>query len=213
MREFSTCVRGQSGAAKETALALSSARDCVGGMTTSLKKHWFAAYTRSRHEKAVAAKLEFLEIVHFLPLYSHVSRWKDRKVKLQLPLFPSYVFVCTQPDQRIRILQLPGVLSLVSSNGKPVDMPEGDIERLQASLLQGVEFEPHDYLQVGQRVRLIRGPFEGYEGILQQKKNKTQIVMSIHQIMRSFALTVEVEDLEILGSPVAPPLRHSQISG
>lgn len=179
-----------------------------GSFKTSQKKQWFAAYTRSRHEKAVATKLEFLEIEHFLPLYSHVSRWKDRKVKLLLPLFPSYVFVYAHLDQRIRILQLPGVLSLVSSAGKPVAMPEGDIERLQASLLRGAEFEPHDYLQVGQRVRLIRGPFEGYEGILEQKKNKTQIVMSIHQIMRSFALTVEVEDLEILGAPVGPPLRH-----
>lgn len=184
-----------------------------GRNETTSKKDWFAAYTRSRHEKAVASKLDFLGIEHFLPLYSRVSRWKDRKVKLQLPLFPSYVFVCTQAEQRVRILQLPGVLSLVSSNGKPVPMPERDIERLQESLAQGAEFEPQDYLQVGQRVRLVRGPFEGYEGILQQKKNKTQIVMSIHQIMRSFALTVEVEDLEILGTPAVPPLKHSPTSG
>ena len=169
-------------------------------MSTNQKDHWYAAYTRSRHEKAVAGKLEFLGIENFLPLYWHVSRWKDRKVRLQLPLFPGYVFVHTHLDQRVRLLQVPGVLSIVSSNGKPVAMPEGDIDRLQASLLQGNEFEPHDYLQVGQRVRLIRGPFEGYEGILQQKKNKAQIVMSIHQIMRSFALTVAVEDLEIIGA-------------
>ena len=178
-------------------------------MKASPKEHWYAAYTRSRHEKAVAAKLDFLEIENFLPLYSHVSRWKDRKVKLQLPLFPGYVFVHAPQDQRIRVLQVPGVLSIVSSNGKPLAMPAGDIEHLQASLLQGGEFEPHDYLQVGQRVRLIRGPFEGYEGILQQKKNKTQIVMSIHQIMRSFALTVAVEDLVTIGSSAAPPFQRS----
>lgn len=179
---------------------------------TDQKHHWYAAYTRSRHEKAVAGKLEFLEIENFLPLYWHVSRWKDRKVRLQLPLFPGYVFVHTHLDQRVRLLQVPGVLSIVSSNGKPVSMPDGDIERLQASLLQGNEFEPHDYLQVGQRVRLIRGPFEGYEGILQQKKNKTQIVMSIHQIMRSFALTVAVEDLEIIGPAPSPLVQSSQAS-
>jgi transcription antitermination factor NusG len=160
--------------------------------------HWYAAYTRSRHEKAVAAKLEFLQAEHFLPLYYHVSRWSDRKVKLHLPLFPGYVFVRTEPKQRVRILQVPGVIAFVSSNGNPVPLPDDDIERLQASITQGGEIEPHDYLQVGRRVRLIRGPFEGYEGILQQKKNKTQIVISIHQIMRSFAVTVAVQDLDTI---------------
>ena len=160
----------------------------------------------------MAGKLDFLQIENFLALYSHVSRWKDRKVKLQLPLFPGYIFVRTQVDQRVRILQVPGVLSIISSNGKPLPMLDGEIERLQASLQQGSEFEPHDYLQVGQRVRLIRGPFEGYEGILLQKKNKTQIVMSIHQIMRSFALTVAAEDLEILAHSAAPPAQHCRVS-
>jgi transcription antitermination factor NusG len=181
-------------------------------MNTSHRQHWYAAYTRSRHEKAVAGKLDFLQIDNFLPLYSHVSRWKDRKVKLQLPLFPGYVFVHPIPDQKVPILQVPGVLSIVSSNGKPLPMPDGDIGRLRASLVQGTEFEPHDYLQVGQRVRLIRGPFEGYEGILQQKKNKTQIVLSIHQIMRSFALTVVPEDLEIIGSALSPLLQPCGVS-
>lgn len=178
-------------------------------MSTEKQDHWYAAYTRSRHEKAIAGKLEFLQIEYFLPLYIHVSRWKDRKVRLQLPLFPGYVFVHMPVAQRVQVLQIPGVLSLVSRNGKPQEMPDQDIERLQASMLEGRELEPHDYLEVGQRVRLVRGPFEGYEGILEQKKNKTQIVISIRQIMRSFALTVASDDLEILGGSGTPAKKGS----
>jgi transcription antitermination factor NusG len=171
---------------------------------TEPSKHWYAVYTRSRHEKAVAEKLDFVSIRNFLPLYTRVSRWKDRRVKLRLPLFPGYLFVNIESSQRIQVLQLPGVLSVVSSLGKPLPMPGEDIERLQQTLANGAQLEPHDYLQIGQRVRVVRGPFEGYEGVLKQKKNKTQIVVSIHQIMRAFALTVSGEDLEVIGPKLTP---------
>ncbi len=44
--------------------------------------HWYAAYTRAQHEKQVGAELGTREVEHFLPLYSSVRRWKDRRVTL-----------------------------------------------------------------------------------------------------------------------------------
>jgi Transcription termination factor nusG len=58
-----------------------------------LEPHWYAAYTCANHEKRVAAELGVREVEHFLPLYSSIRRWKDRRVTLNLPLFPGYVFV------------------------------------------------------------------------------------------------------------------------
>jgi len=89
------------------------------------------------------------------------------------------------------------VISLVSSKNEPVALPESEIERLQQSLTKdGMLVEPHDYLQIGQRVRVVRGPFQGFEGILEQKKNSSKLIISIPQIMRAFAFTVQAEEVE-----------------
>src|SRR6266849_6613115 len=75
---------------------------------------WYAAYTSAHHEKRVAEQLGVREVEHFLPLYESVRRWKDRRVKLQLPLFPGYVFVWLAPCVRLQVLLVPGVVHLVS---------------------------------------------------------------------------------------------------
>jgi len=164
---------------------------------TTVQARWHAAYTKSRHEKSVAAQLDILGISNFLPLYTRLSRWKDRRVRLRLPLFPNYVFVQLERARRVEVFRVPGVISLVSSKNEPVALPESEIERLQQSLTKdGMLVEPHDYLQIGQRVRVVRGPFQGFEGILEQKKNSSKLIISIPQIMRAFAFTVQAEEVE-----------------
>jgi len=167
------------------------------------KVDWLAAYTRSRHEKSVALHLESLQIPHFLPLYSKMSRWKDRKVQLQFPLFPNYVFVRIPPSARVPVLRLPGVISLVSSRGRPLPMPETEIERLRDAIGKGSVVEPYRYLEIGRRVRVMSGPFEGYEGILEQKKNAHKVIVAIPYIMRAFAITVQPDEVEPLLGGVA----------
>src|SRR5271163_396228 len=73
---------------------------------------WFAAYTNSHHEKRVASCFGERQIESFLPLYAATRRWKNRcEMTLELPLFPNYVFVRIDPRERVRILEVPGVLS------------------------------------------------------------------------------------------------------
>ena len=157
---------------------------------------WYAAYTRARHEKLVARQLQERQIACFLPLYSSVRRWKDRRKMLELPLFPGYVFVHIHPEDRLQVLGIPGVARFVSINGRPAEVPESDIESLQRGVANGVHAEPHPYLKVGQRVHVKRGPLAGSEGILVRKKDKLRVVLSIHLIMRSVAAEVEVGDIE-----------------
>ena len=63
---------------------------------------WYAAYTSANHEKRVAEQLRLRDVEHFLPLYASLRRWKDRRVTLQMPLFPGYVFVRFAVDQFYR---------------------------------------------------------------------------------------------------------------
>src|SRR5882724_5352096 len=122
------------------------------------EKKWYAAYTSANHEKRVAEQFVARDVEHFLPVYDSVRRWKDRRVTLQMPLFPGYVFVRIALRDRLRVLQIPGVAHLVGFSGTPAALPSDEIEALRASLVEGVKVQPHRYLVAGQRVSLQSGP-------------------------------------------------------
>jgi transcription antitermination factor NusG len=163
---------------------------------TLYEPRWYAAYTSANHEKRVTEQLAVRSVDHFLPLYESVRRWKDRRVKLQMPLFPGYVFVHLALRDRLQILQIPGVAKLVGFNGTPTALPDEQIEALKAGLAAGVRAEPHPYLTAGRRVRVKSGPLAGMEGILVRRKNAARFVISLDLISRSVAVEVEAEDLQ-----------------
>ena len=169
---------------------------------------WFAAYTSANHEKSVAKQLVSREVEHFLPLYDSVRKWRDRRVKLQLPLFSGYVFVRIARQDRLQVLQVPGVACLVSFAGRAVPLPEEDLERIRKLLEAGVAARPHPYLTVGKPVRVKSGPLAGFEGIIVKRKNATRFVLSIHMLQRSIVLDIDGLELEPLARlRVAPDAR------
>ena len=85
---------------------------------------------------------------------------------------------------------------LVSFNGTPAALPDGEIETLKAGLQRGVQAVPHPYLKVGRRVRVTAGPLEGLEGIVIRKKNRLRFILSLDLIGRSTSLDVEAAALE-----------------
>ena|ERR1700740_3705887 len=159
-------------------------------------RNWYALYTCPRHEKSVAQQIEQRSISCFLPLYRSVRRWKDRRKTLELALFPGYVFVHLALQDRLRVLQLPSAVRLVSFNGLPAVLPDGEIDSLRQRLSHGVCMEPHPYLQAGRRVRVCGGPMQGLEGIIVRRKDRCRVVFSLELIMRSVAVEVDEIDLE-----------------
>jgi len=162
----------------------------------SSPKLWYAAYTCANHEKRVAEQLAERSVEHFLPVYEAVRQWKDRRMHLQLPLFPGYVFVRFALSDRLQVLKIPSVANLVSFNGTPAVLPEAEIEALKAGLEHGVKAEPFPYLKVGKRVRVTAGPLEGLEGILVRRKNALRFVISLDLIQRSILLDIDAASVE-----------------
>jgi transcription antitermination factor NusG len=155
---------------------------CAGAETLP---RWFAVYTTPRHEKHVSELLAERQIETFLPLYKTTRQWqKSRPVVLDLPLFPTYVFVRIARQSRVAILGTPGVLSIVGSSNA---LRSGLRER---------KIEPHPYLVVGERVRIMTGVMAGVEGVLVRKKNDLRVVLSLDTIMRSVAVEVNADDIE-----------------
>lgn len=160
------------------------------------KERWYAVYTCANHEKSVAAQLQIRSIEHLLPLYSSLRRWKDRRMLLDLPLFPGYVFVRLALYNRLRVLQIPSVVRLVGFGGQPHALADGEVALLRSSLAGAARFAPHPYLRAGSRVRIVRGPLRGVEGILLRKKNEFRVVLSIDVITCSASVEVDSADIQ-----------------
>ncbi len=157
--------------------------------------HWYAAYTCANHEKRIAQQLREREIEHFLPLYETVHRWRDRRVRLELPLFPGYVFVRVALRERLRVLELPSVVRLVGYGPLPTALPDEEIEVLRHGLHRNLQALPHQYLAKGRRVRILRGPLTGLEGILLRRKGNFRVVLSVDLILRSITVNVNAGDV------------------
>jgi transcription antitermination factor NusG len=158
--------------------------------------HWYAAYTSANHEKKVSVELRRRSVEYFLPLYPSIRRWKDRRVKLDMPLFPGYIFVHFALRDRLRVLQIPGVVRFIGFDTYATPVPDIDINRIRGILTQGFRAEPHPYLAAGRRVRVKVGPLQGVEGIIVRRKNKMRFVVSVDSIQRSIAVEVEDHCLE-----------------
>lgn len=140
--------------------------------------NWFAAYTSSHHEKRVASYLAERRIKSFLPLYAIARRWNNRcEMHLDLPLFRNYVFVHIDPRKRVRVLEVPGVLSLVGFGRILASLPDREIEAIRAGIGQW-KIEPHPYLVAGEPVRIKAGPMAGMGGVLVRMKNNFQVVIA-----------------------------------
>ncbi len=152
---------------------------------------WYAVYTKSRHEQMVKRQLDSKGIEGFLPVFSKVSQWRDRKKTIQVPLFPGYLFVRIPIVTRLHVLTAFGVVALVGDGCAPLPIPDEQITNIQKFLDTGLKYDPHPYLKVGQRVRILEGPLSGVEGILTRKKNLSRLVLSVDLIQRSVCVEID----------------------
>ncbi len=156
---------------------------------------WYAGYTASRHEKRVAEHFVQRGVEHFLPLYETIHRWNNGRHRVQLPLFPGYIFVRIALRDRMRVIEVPGFARLVGFNSLPCPLSEAEINKMKDALNKGVVAEPYPYLTVGTRVEIRNGPMQGMTGILLRRQNKCRVVISVDLIMRSMAVEVEASDV------------------
>lgn len=157
----------------------------------SPSERWFALRVKSRCEKMVASMAQNRGFHEFLPVYRCRRRWSDRHKEVEFPLFPGYVFCRLDPQHRLPLLTIPGVVQIVGIGKIPVSIDDAEIAAIQATVHSGLTAEPWPFLAAGQRVRLDDGPLAGVEGILVGTASHHRIIVSITLLQRSVAVTIE----------------------
>jgi len=167
---------------------------------SSLNSQWYAVFTMPRHEKRIVTHCRGRNIESFLPLYHVRHRWKNRcNATVELPLFPNYCFVHIGPQERGKVLRLPGVMYIVSSGRELLPIPDEYINSLRDGLL-AYRIEPHPNVEAGDRVCITRGPMKGMEGILDRNKNGVRVIIRLEMIGRSVAVEVGAEEIAHAGA-------------
>ena len=154
---------------------------------------WYALHVRRQYEKVVGRNLEAKGLEQFVPLYRSRRRWSDRVKEVEFPLFPGYVFCRFHLKDRIPVLAVPGITSIVGIGLTPRHVEESEINALRTVVRAGLPCTPWPFLKVGQRVELVRGPMRGLEGIVLDLKNSYRLILSIDLLMRSVAVEVDWE--------------------
>lgn len=156
---------------------------------------WYALHTRSRFEQKVYEGLCGKSLEAFLPRIQVMSRRKDRRKKILVPLIPGYVFVRSilEPAEYYHILKTVGVVRMISFKGRPVPADDQEISSLM--ILDGTDrtVQNRTYMRKGERVMIMDGPLKGLVGFYLRHKGKSdRVVVSVELLQRS--LEVEIED-------------------
>lgn len=156
---------------------------------------WFAVWTRSRAEKAVHEQLTRKGVEAFLPTVPRWSRWKDRRKRIDWPLFPGYCFARFDPADSLSVLTCTGVATIVSFNGTLAPVPDAEVEAVRRLVTSDLQYDPCPFITEGSRVEVIYGPLKGVTGLLVKKDRHARLVLSVDLIGRAVATTVDAADV------------------
>src|SRR5262245_39203372 len=163
------------------------------------RKQWYAIQLRPRAEKMVALHLQDKGYEEYLPLYRSRRRWSDRIKEIELPLFPGYIFCKFDVTQRLPVLIIPGVVSIVGQGKLPLAIPDQEISAVQRIVNSGMNYGPWASLAAGQRVRVRYGPLQGLDGVVLEMRNSYHLIISVTLLSRSVSVTIDRDSIVPIG--------------
>lgn len=161
--------------------------------------NWYALHVKSRHEFAVSGELQRKGVETFLPSVTRLNQWKDRKRRVEYPLFPGYLFVsiAPEPEKFLNVVKTRGAVTFISLEpGCPTPVAPEEIGALKIVLAGGEQVDIYPHLKQGSRVRMKSGVFQGAEGTLAKKEDQHMLLVSIELLGRSVGVKILAEDVE-----------------
>jgi len=158
--------------------------------------HWYAAYTKSRHEKVVKERLEQKGFETFLPIIVRKNQWKDRVKDVETPLIKSYIFVHVESKDLLYIMQTHGVVNIVRIGVKYTIVPDYQIDALKKALEERMNLTPESHFAKGEKVKVLSGPLMGKIGLIQEISGHTKLILKVDAINFAFSTPVNPENVE-----------------
>jgi len=172
---------------------------------------WYAVYTRSNFEKKVAAELAAKRLESYVPVVEETHQWKDRRKRIEVPVFPGYVFArfADSGRTRLEILKTPGAVRILGHAGGIDPVPDPELDAVRRLLKANVACLAHPFLREGAWVRVKRGPLFDLEGLLVRVKNRTRLLLSVTMLSQSVTTEIDISDVEVVRrpDPGRPPVR------
>jgi transcription antitermination factor NusG len=168
---------------------------------TTLPSSWYVLHTRPKFEKSICQEIEYLNVENifyesYLPVKVVTRRWSDRIKKIEEPLFYSYVFVKTDLRHKVNLLQIPGVMRFVSTDGKPATISSEEIERIRLIEKQSSDIQNEPYYSAGDQVMVKQGAFAGMQGILIKRlNNRPRFLIRLPLLQQAISVDISVDDL------------------
>jgi transcription termination/antitermination protein NusG len=159
--------------------------------------NWYAIQVRPRREISTAQVLGGKGFNSFVPVYKNRRIWSDRKVDIDLPLFPGYVFCRFDLRLRLPIVTTPNILRIVSAGKVPLPIEDSEIEAVQKIVLSKYQAKPYPFLTAGTRVLIEKGPLSGLCGIVKGYKNR-YLILSIGVLQQSICMDLNDDILTVI---------------
>ena len=151
---------------------------------------WYAVKVRTGGELRIATHLAQKDFHVFTPTCIEPRRYSDRIKKVEVALFPGYVFSRFDPDLRFPLISTPGVEFIVSTAGVPTAIDQSEIDAILQVMNAGVSAEPWPYLKAGDKVQINFGALTGIEGILLNVRGKDRLILSVNLLQRSISIEI-----------------------
>ncbi|MDN5217521.1 UpxY family transcription antiterminator [Fulvivirgaceae bacterium BMA12] len=160
--------------------------------------NWYVVYTYPNSEKKIYNELNKREITAYLPTKGVVRQWSDRKKKLEVPLFPNYVFVNIPPKDMWMVLMVNGVVKFVSFNGTPAVVRDSEIDLVKRLSSKANVVSNKNFYIRGEKVQVKEGVFSGLVGKVMNKKGMTRLYVELETAHLMFSIDIEAALLKKL---------------
>ena len=167
-----------------------------GALLEELTGKWWVAHTKSRNEKALAWDLLKRDISYFLPMIEKIRAVRGRKVKSTVVLFPGYVFLCGQEEDRYAAMTTNRIASTIDVVEQGMLIQE--MSSIRKALSAPKQLDPFPYLRTGRKCVVTSGPLKGVEGLLVSRKNVDRLVLRVHVLGRAVATEIDASLLEVI---------------
>ena len=164
--------------------------DTIGEVTPL----WHVLHTKSRQEKLLATTLTDMGIQYYLPLVRRVRYYGRRKVLVEMPLFPGYVFLRGSRDDAFRADRSRRIAQIIAVSDQ--NQIEWEIANLRLALARLAPLEPYPYISEGMRVEVRSGPFRGLQGYVLQRRKLDRLILRVNSFGKCASLEIDGSLLE-----------------